>query len=105
MSNLKECKLKGEIQAVYFLPIDENKFHGFTAKEMVFQIEIALNKYRIFNRSNPEFILMHPGAVKFIINEYFGAIQTTKKRIYKPQMFGIPIFRTKDINPTKAVLK
>jgi hypothetical protein len=102
MNNCNQCNTEenGAIKAVYFVP--NNEFYGFTADEMVFQIQNALNKYAMYNRKDPDFILMHPDAVKFLIRTYFDNVFVKPKRIYKPKMFGVKVYRTKDINPTSV---
>ena len=100
MNNCNTCNADGSIKAVYI--VANNEFYGFTAEEMIFQIQNALNKYTMYNRKDPDFILMHPDAVKFLMRTYFDNVFIKPKRIYKPKMFGVKVYRTKDINPTSV---
>ena len=100
MDNCNNCNVNGSINAVYILPI--NDFHGFTADEMILQIQSALSKYSLNNQKAPDFVLMHPDAIKFLVRNYFDQFEATQKRIYKPKIFGVKVYRTKDINPTSV---
>jgi hypothetical protein len=91
----------GEITKITFASIPET-FYGFTADEMILQVSNGLSKYSIYNRKQPEFILMHPDAIKFLVKNYFNQFDVKPKRIYKPKLFGVNVYRTKDIKPTSV---
>ena len=61
MNNCNNCNTEenGAITRVYLVPVT-NYFYGFTADEMILQVQNGLSKYSIYNRKEPDFILMHP---------------------------------------------
>jgi hypothetical protein len=93
--------LTKHLKSITFVSMEET-FYGFTANEMILQLQNGLSKYSLYNQKAPDFILMHPDAVKFLAQNYFANTNVKVKRIYKPQFFGVKVYRTKDINPTSV---
>lgn len=100
-----DCQLKnGAISAIYLVT---PTFFGLTANQLIDNVLREINLFRIKNFCDPEFILMNPDQVKFLAKNYNENIKTKKpiKRVTNPHIFGIKVYRTKDLKETKIILK